>query len=90
MAIIKLPEMNPCTIKAAAACLNGSDNSIHRLIDAGRLLAIDISGNAYDPDSGNKAWRVIVYKDNQGEYPTDGNFNLSLEEYVSAFCNANV
>ena len=90
MAIIKLPDQNPCTVKAAAATLNSSTVNIHRLIDAGRLLAIDISGKALDPGSGNKAWRVIVRKHDHAEYDIEGNFNLSLAEYVQAFCNANV
>ena len=89
MAIIQLPQINPCTIKAASSCLNCSDVNIHRLIDAGRLLAIDIGGKALDPGSGNKAWRVIVHKADCDEYDTAGNYNLSLAEYVSAFCNAN-
>lgn len=89
MAIIELPKTNPCTIKAAAGCLNCSDVNIHRLIDAGRLLAIDISGNALTPGSGNKAWRVIVRKADLEQYDTDGSYNLSLAEYVSVFCNAN-
>ena len=90
MAVIKLPTQNPCTVKAAAACINSSTVNIHRLIDAGRLLAIDISGKALSPGSGNKSWRVVVEKSDHSAYDTDGNYNLSLAEYVKTFCNANV